>query len=43
MPKSNIKNLIKITDLSRDEIDHLIEIADQIEANPRGFNEMCRH
>ena len=43
MPKSNIKNLIKITDLSRDEIDHLIEIADQIEANPRGVNEMCRH
>ena len=43
MPKSNIKNLIKITDLSRDEIDHLIEIADQIEANPRGFNEMRRH
>ena len=43
MPKSNIKNLIKITDLSRDEIDHLIEIADQIEANPRGFNVMCRH
>ena len=40
---SEVKNLIKITDLSKEEIDHLIEIADQIEANPRGYNEMCRH
>lgn len=43
MSKTEVKNLIKITDLSKEEIDHLIEIADQIEANPRGFSEMCRH
>lgn len=41
MPK--VKNVIKITDLSREEIDHLIEIADQIEAEPEEYNEICRH
>lgn len=37
-----IKNIINITDLSTEEIDHLIEIADSIEANPRGYSEICR-
>ena len=37
-----IKNVINITDLSTEEIDHLIEIADSIEANPRGYSDICR-
>lgn len=37
-----IKNLINITDLSTEEIDHLIEIADSIEANPRGYSDICK-
>ena len=38
-----IKNVINITDLSKEEIDHLIEIADDIVANPEDYNEICRH
>lgn len=37
-----IKNVINISDLSKEEIDHLIEIADSIEANPRGYSDICR-
>ena len=36
------KNIINITDLSTEEIDHLIEIADSIEANPRGYSDICK-
>lgn len=40
---SNVRNLINITDLSLDEINHLIEIADDIVAHPEQYNEICRH
>ena len=40
---NKIKNVINITDLTKDEIDHLIEIADDIVANPEEYNEICRH
>lgn len=32
-----MKNVINITDLSKEEIDHLIEIADDIEENPENI------
>lgn len=38
-----IKNVINITDLSKEEIDHLIEIADDIEANPEEYQEIAKH
>ena len=37
------KNLINITDLSVAEIDHLIEIADDIIENPEVYQDMCAH
>ena len=40
---SNVRNLINITDLSLAEIDHLIEIADDIVAHPEMYNEICAH
>lgn len=40
---SNVRNLINITDLSLAEIDHLIEIADDIVAHPEMYNEICTH
>ena len=39
----DIKNVINITDLSKEEIDHLIEIANDIAENPDDYNEICRH
>lgn len=38
-----MKNLINILDLSVEEINHLIRIADDIIANPSEYNEVCRH
>ena len=38
-----IRNLINITDLSTDEIDHLIEIADDIIADPEKYQDICTH
>ncbi len=38
-----IRNLINITDLSVEEIDHLIEIADDIVTNPADYEDICRH
>ena len=38
-----IRNLINITDLSTDEIDHLIEIADDIIADPEKNQDICAH
>ena len=38
-----IRNLINITDLSTDEIDHLIEIADDIIADPEKYQDICAH
>ncbi|MBR3147218.1 MAG: aspartate carbamoyltransferase [Eubacterium sp.] len=37
-----VKNVINITDLSTEEIDHLIEIADSIEADPESYSDICR-
>jgi len=39
----DIKNVINITDLSKEEIDHLIEIANDIAENPDEYSEICRH
>ena len=38
----NIRNLINITDLTLDEIDHLIDVANDIVANPTQYHEICR-
>lgn len=40
---SKVRNLINITDLSLAEIDHLIEVADDIVAHPEQYNEICAH
>ena len=40
---SELSHLISITDLSVEEIDHLIEVADDIIANPEAYQEICRH
>ena len=37
------RNLISITDLSTDEIDAMIALADRIMDDPGAFNEVCRH
>lgn len=39
----NVRNLINITDLTLEEIDHLIEIADDIVANPEEYQDICAH
>jgi len=39
----NIRNLINITDLSAAEIDHLIETADDIIADPEKYQDICAH
>lgn len=39
----NIRNLINITDLTLDEIDYLISVADDIVANPETYQDICRH
>ena len=38
-----IRNLINITDLSVEEINHLIAIADDIVANPTEYEDICKH
>lgn len=40
---SEIKNLINITDLTVEEIDHLIEVADDIVANHAAYEDICAH
>lgn len=40
---NEIKNLINITDLSVQEIDHLVEIADDIMARPEAYQDTCAH
>ena len=40
---SEIKNIINITDLSVQEIDHLIEIADDIIEHPEQYWDACAH
>lgn len=39
----NVRNLINITDLTLEEIDHLIEIADDIVAHPEEYQDICAH
>ena len=40
---SEIRNLINITDLTLEEIDHLIEVADDIVAHPEVYQDICNH
>lgn len=40
---NEIRNLINITDFTMEEIDHLIEIADDIMANPEKYQDICAH
>ena len=40
---SEIRNLINITDLSLEEIDHLINVANDIVANPTVYQDICNH
>ena len=40
---SEIKNLINITDLTVEEIDKLIEVADDIVANHSAYEDICAH
>ena len=40
---SELRHLINITDLTVEEIDHLIEVADDIIENPEAYQEICRH
>lgn len=39
----NVRNLINITDLTTEEIDKLIEVADDIVANHADYEDICRH
>ncbi len=38
-----MRNVINVLDLSVEEIDELIRVADDIMANPNDYNEVCRH
>lgn len=38
-----MKNVINILDLTVEEIDNLIAVADDIMANPEKYNEVCKH
>lgn len=40
---TEVRNLINITDLSVEEIDGLIEVADDIVANHEAYEDICRH
>ena len=40
---AEVRNLINITDLSVEEIDGLIETADDIVADPEAYQDICRH
>ncbi len=40
---SDIRNLINITDFTVEEIDHLIEVADDIIDNPEKYQDICAH
>jgi aspartate carbamoyltransferase catalytic subunit len=41
--KYGVRSVINITDLTTDEIDHLIETADDIVAHKEDYQEICRH
>ena len=38
-----VRNLINLTDLSVEEIEHLLEVADDIIANPEAYQDICAH
>ena len=38
-----LRHLINITDLSVEELDHLMETADDIIANPEKYQNACAH
>ena len=38
----SIRNLISILDMSIEEIDHLIQVADDIVANPKEYIDICK-
>ena len=38
-----MRNLLSITDLSVEEIDELIAVAEDIIANPEKYQDACRH
>ena len=38
-----MRSIINILDLSAEEIDQLIAVADDIMAQPEKYNEVCRH
>jgi len=40
---NDIRHLINITDLTVEEIDHMIGVADDIIANPEKYQEICAH
>ncbi len=40
---SELRHLINITDLSCEEIDHLLEVADDIIDNPEAYQDICAH
>ena len=40
---AEVRNLINITDLSVEEIDGLIETADDIVADPEAYQDICRN
>ncbi len=40
---NEIRNLINITDLSTEEIEHLVTVADDIMAHPEAYQDMCAH
>ena len=40
---NEIRSLINITDFSVEEIDHMIEVADDIIANPEKYQDICAH
>lgn len=43
MEQKKIRNVVSILDLSVEEIDHLIEIANDIEAHHADYEDICRH
>lgn len=41
--KKDVRSVISILDLSREEIESLMDTADEIERDPEAFSEVCRH
>ena len=41
--KKDVRSIINILDLSKEEIELLMDTADEIEKDPAAFSEVCRH